>query len=118
MSPARRCASITSGRACTALRKRSSQSASCCEVRISTKKQLSSPSFSGSTSATSALIRPEAFILRIRFQTGVLEAPTLRAISSSGSPAVLLQQREDVPVQFVKRGSHSRPPAQCEGPVS
>ena len=49
MSPARRCASITSGRDCTALRKRSSQSASCCEVRISTKKQLSSPSFSGSS---------------------------------------------------------------------
>ena len=63
MSPARRCASSTSGRDCTALRKRSSQSASCCEVRISTKKQLSSPSFSGSRIATSALMTPEALHL-------------------------------------------------------
>ena len=52
--------------------------------------------------------------MRIRFQTGVFEAPTLRAISSSGRVGVLLQQREDVPVQFVERGSHSRLPRQCE----
>ena len=54
----------------------------------------------------------------MRFQTGVFEAPTLRAISSSGRLDVLLQQREDVPVQIVKGGSHSRPPARCEGSVS
>ena len=43
----------------------------------------------------------------MRFHTGVFEAPTRRAISSSGMLGVLLQERKDVPVQIVEGGSHS-----------
>jgi hypothetical protein len=44
----------------------------------------------------------------MRFHTGVLEAPRRRATSFQREAAVLLQQREDVPVEIVEGGGHSR----------
>jgi hypothetical protein len=76
-------------------------------VRISTKKQASNPSASGSRIAVVRVITPCSRIRRIRFQTGVFEDPTFRAISSSDCSASRLQFRQDFPVQVVQRGAHS-----------